>query len=296
MAINESMKREADSVDPNPILEHIDQLPPVLYKYKSFSDFNHCLTLARDGSVFFADARNLNDPFECRFVPRSPALTLEGNELRNYLLGRIEVLEPTARGKEIDDLLSTAMDNVEQLKSGNPDAMTDVMENQYGAMGILSLSQSSKSLPMWAYYGDSHKGICVGLKTRSLGEFQARLLKQSDVLVLRQVIYEENMPVVSMESSDRDPDEAELDQAEQPYYTKAQGWVHEQEYRALLWNNVNTAFTLGSKSVAEVIFGSRACKAHVKAIVDELRNSGSEATISMARASFSKYEIILERI
>jgi hypothetical protein len=283
-------------MDLNPICDHLERLPSVLYKYKSLQNLDQCIALARNGSAFFADARSFNDPFECGFVPKSPMLTLEGSDLVIYLKRRIRILEPTATCKEAEELLAIALGNAKAMRTGDANAMKDVMETQYGAMGILSLTDNPKSLPMWAYYGDSHRGICVGIEVKSIAQHQLEVLKRNDILSIFKVEYDDFMPIVNMESSSDNFNSDELRQAEKPYYTKSKDWEHEQEFRLLFWNHVSSVFSFGSDAIAEVIFGARAHEKDVETVVTELKKAGSTAKLYRSHTAFSSYKLEVHKI
>ena len=48
------------------ILDQLDQLPPVLYKFRTFGKYT--TDLVQNGSIYFAPVSSFNDPLDCHFV------------------------------------------------------------------------------------------------------------------------------------------------------------------------------------------------------------------------------------
>ena len=59
------------SGDLNLILDNLERIPPVLYKYRTFDECRYGVSLAVGGASFFASAQSLNDPFDTHFHPTS---------------------------------------------------------------------------------------------------------------------------------------------------------------------------------------------------------------------------------
>jgi hypothetical protein len=188
--------------DLNPIIDHLDILPPILYKYRVFDSEDYGLNYAIYGTAYFPSAKELNDPFETIFKPDSILLHLKGEKLSSYLRKKAKEHFPTADATRINELVQTGLEQKQLLLNGDPRGMQATLENQYSKYGILSLTAVPDSIPMWAYYSDSNKGFCVGLHTHIIAEHQDKLLHENEIFSLQKVRYKKNIPMYNI---DRNP-------------------------------------------------------------------------------------------
>ena len=279
----------------NPISDHLASLPKVLYKYRTFDPGGFGIALAAYGEAYFADARTFNDPFECWFIPRSKVIELEGAALEAFVREAARRGEPGAREERIEELVAIGVKQAERLKRGDPSALDGLMSTQYNAIGVLSLVENPRSLPMWSYYADSHRGFCVGLRTEVLGEHQAAAAARDDIMVLHKVEYDQRMPEVSVGGSFTISSEGDMRQIEKPFYTKSRDWRHEAELRLTYWHHPNHAYRFGQNAVEEIILGCCASEADSKLLLDSLQKAGSKAPVVKASTSKKSYELIFER-
>lgn len=102
-------------------------IPQKLYKYQPLSERN--IDSLKNNKLWFSNAQNLNDPFDCK------ATYFNNEELLNRLTNRSVIEEKDAINQSLDYLQSIVK--------------------------ITCFTEDPFNMPMWAHYGDNHKGICV---------------------------------------------------------------------------------------------------------------------------------------
>ncbi|MCZ0871258.1 DUF2971 domain-containing protein [Peribacillus sp. AS_2] len=104
-------------------------IPQKLYKYQSLSERN--IDSLKNNKVWFSNPKNLNDPFDCT------ALYYDEEVLLNQLTNK----------------------NVFSIKnSKNINSSLEILQRM---TKITCFTENPFNMPMWAHYGDNHKGICV---------------------------------------------------------------------------------------------------------------------------------------
>lgn len=124
------------------------------FKYRSgdLHALDRDLRSLRDATFYAAPRETLNDPFEGRFD--RTALDRQFSALRQLIRGVV----PTA---------STSLDSVSQA--------TNELLGFVDKSGVFSLSYNPLSELIWAHYGGSHRGFCVGYDLQKLVEFEPSL-------------------------------------------------------------------------------------------------------------------------
>jgi hypothetical protein len=174
------------------------------FKYRS----GDAATLARDlaslrDATFYAASRHtLNDPFEGRF-DRAP-LDLQFDAIR----GLVSAITPTA---------SASLDAVSA-------AANDVLEF-VDKSGVFSLSYNPLQELIWAHYGGSHRGFCIGYDLERLVEFEPNVHHFLDVQ------YSNAAPV--LRPSDLISSESHLGVLKKMLGVKSKPWAYEEEVRVI---------------------------------------------------------------
>lgn len=277
------------------ILDDENICPSILYKYKSLDLNGNGIRLATFGELYFSHASDFNDPFECNFGITSPIFTMTDDELRSHLQNRLRLHHPHATRAEIDKLLPNAIRNVQSIREQQVGGLRSIQEQQRASMGLCSLSNDKGSIPMWAYYGDKHKGICVGIRVNSVRETRNRLNQEGKYLALSEIKYEEQLPIVDMENPSL-VSENDLGEIENSYTTKSSQWRHEGEYRLMLWEPPRVTLRLGSEAVEEVVLGALCSDTNREMIARSLRDCGSGASLYQARASEYHYRLEFDEL
>lgn len=109
--------------------------PSVIYRYVSLSNVDRLEQLFVQSKLFFARPSQFNDPFE--FKPKRMSTDTSG-------------LDVSLVEKYIDPSL---------------DSLYDAICAELDQFGVCCFSERPDDINMWSYYGDGHKGACVGFET-----------------------------------------------------------------------------------------------------------------------------------
>ena len=275
------------SNDLNPMDENLKRVPNILYKYRSFDSCGYSVQLASNGEAYFASAKDFNDPFDNYFIPTTEMTDYEGEELITFLRDKARQHYPGANESKIQELVELGKKQHQRIKDGDPKAMEPVLQVQYNGFGIFSLTREPGSLPMWAYYGDCHKGMCVGLRSAVIAQHQSTLLRQNMFLMLHEVDYSMRPPEICIGGVT----DTQLHQLEATLYTKSIHWKHEDEYRLIFHRYAGRSYIFGTDAVAEVIIGSKTSDKDMAVLLEQLNRSNSKATVKRAVRSQSQYAL-----
>lgn len=195
----------------------MQKTPPILYKYKAFSNENQRAIveqMIKRGQVYFAKPSQLNDPFEA-----TPLVTLDRKEspFKYYMdmaKNRMPHASPARR-------LQVAAEVQRQSENKR-----ELLENAC----ILSLCEGYDNPLLWAHYADNHRGVAIAYKTDLFLE------------ICRPVNYTMTYPLFTLHSEDYEQ------QGLNVLFTKAKYWEYEQEWRlAFMEDEANIAVLLESK-------------------------------------------------
>jgi hypothetical protein len=135
-------------------------IPRLAYKYRSGdkSTLQRDLQSLEDSKFYAAVRHELNDPFEGRFDRSS--VKAQFSALKTLVSGAA----PKATGS-LDDLSQATNDVLEFVDKS----------------GVFSLSYNPLQELIWAHYGGSHRGFCIGYDTQRLVEFEPNIHYVLDV-------------------------------------------------------------------------------------------------------------------
>lgn len=277
----------------NPINKNLNRLPEILYKYCRFDKKDHYKSLSLFGELYFPSAEKLNDPFEAVFIPKSKLLELNGVDLNHYLRDKALQRYPNSTEDEVLEIIKRGKEQKRLILEGNPKGMEAVLETQYTNFGICSLTPIRDSLPMWAYYSDSHKGLCIGLKVSSIAEHQQSLIPKEELLILHKVKYRKRMPSCNVDVNNNGMSNKELKELELTLYTKSKSWRHENEYRLLFYDQPKKPYRFGKNSVYEIILGANTDTDDnkIKQFIDDINSENPHVKIRKAIRSNNSYEL-----
>jgi tetratricopeptide (TPR) repeat protein len=166
----------ADSVDK----------PLVFYKYRADNENTERLLATRQ--VWLSTASQLNDPFECSLqeiaaewirekvhVSKQAQLLGFSVQLREAIKsgasffgvprGQLKAMQQSMFAEGFDSAYRR-MRNFIELVAGappsDPEQLYSGLDDRLNSVGIFSMSQSPDNELMWAHYGNSHTGICLG--------------------------------------------------------------------------------------------------------------------------------------
>ncbi len=237
----------------------------ILYKYAG----QHGPTVLERLQIKVSPPNEFNDPFEVtpwtkRSLPRAAVLkkatedpehyrpVFEDLQKKGFSRSFEEFIEhfPTAFP---DDRVRFSKEAIQRFIEYDLTSIDRASE----AIGILCLSSIRDSIPMWAYYSDSHRGIVLGLESSLIGSDDERF-QPVHYVKRRQRIDLINHP---------DSNEGRK-QHRQMLFKKGTAWAHEREYRKIFlladlvvrpseMNQPLPIHTLNidSQAIREIIFG-----------------------------------------
>lgn len=178
--------------------------PRIAYKYRAGdeSTFAHFLPLLRECQFYAGTRHALNDPFEGRFDRAT--LDVDLSLARSVLasLGGAPIESFDAVRSAINDVL----------------AFVD-------RCGVLSLSYNPLNELIWAHYGGSHKGFCVGYDVDQLISFEPNQFYRVDVT------YSDLAP--NIDATDLLLTKSPIGILKKMLGTKSSPWSYEEEVRVI---------------------------------------------------------------
>lgn len=252
--------------------------PSIIYKYLDWSNPHYKRVLTHN-ELFFSSPKNFNDPFDSKIETRYDLMTEE--EIDEYFT-KVSTNLSIYNNLGWDN--ARIQEEVERLKSEHDLKNLDKVNesNQYlfkerdDFYAVFSASTEWDIIPMWGYYGNSHRGFCVGFGVRELF-YSKRVGGGGSVNYDEYPILKPGMP---------DAKKGHI----QTYY-KSEDWKHEQEYRLMQLrlpkheNNVvydNDGNFLGIKTYAheswfkEILIGVNTSPEDTKAIIRSCKSKISE--------------------
>jgi len=219
--------------------EWLGRAPEVLYKYYSLAgernDYTKRALTHRE--VYLSPRRRFNDPFDCH-----PVVSVDGS-LEEYtaLFHRLaQSLPPENREAAIKEMLSEHFPPNDQERA----RFASRIENTLDSIGVLCLSKTATSAPMWAHYADNHRGICIGYR------FMPPKIALMAGYQPYEVHYQDNRPVVRAVQESRNA-------AETMVSVKSSEWAYEEEWRMVNFNGYGV-MRLRDQYIHEVILGADA--------------------------------------
>jgi len=190
--------------------------PCMFYKYRADNKYTEELLATRQ--VWLSTAHQLNDPFECSLQAiaadwiREKVETSKRAQLAGFAMQLRDAIESGAPFFGVPREQLEAMQqslfadgfepayrrirNFIELVSGapfsDPERLYSDLDDRLNSVGIFSMSQSPDNDLMWAHYGASHTGICLGF-------LAAPDSKLADPAHCLRVIYSSEVPAAPKE-------------------------------------------------------------------------------------------------
>lgn len=225
----------------------------------------------RNQCIRFSSPAVLNDPFELKphlaglATPEYAAAELH-RALPRVLAEELAQLPAELRSlvpeEVLQAFLKTQLPAIQKSFGSTSSHLIPILQETMARkleelIGVLCLSESPKSLLMWAHYADSHRGFVLQFDETS-PFFNQRVSEDDELRHLRQVIYSSKRPSLTLS-------EVEDGSA---FLTKGVEWEYEAEWRMLVpladASHVIGAgpeaihlFDFPAKAVASVILGCR---------------------------------------
>lgn len=205
--------------------------PPVLYRYRRPIDST--LRELATPEVHVTAVDDMNDPFEYR-----APLSIDPEKLRTAfsIYAQRELgMSPEAAKKETDTIGEIEADHVRRK--------FDAIRT---ASGVICTSSDPRSTRMWSYYGDSHRGVCIGYSSAAPPFRLARAVSYVDP----------EGPLDLLDALERDPSLL----SDHISCRKGAEWSFEQEYRVPLGpisSGRSRLLPVAPAAVLEIRFGVR---------------------------------------
>ncbi len=146
-------------------------------------------------------------------------------------------------------------------------------------LGIVSLSEIATHEPLWAYYANQFKGICIAFDLNKLMD------ELADEVSFVRMNYSETPPIVRIRNKSRTVE----DEARMTVSTKTWRWGTEREWRIINPKHGRLSYN-SIECVAEVLLGSRIENAHA----DAIRSKLDPLKIKIKKMNIDKYAIEFE--
>ena len=259
-------------------------LPSRIYKYRDVNDNSKKNLL--DTTVWLADPKSLNDPYDCShalnlqelssdlfrsppigFTERMPTPNFDAGILdrlkssNNPIQALIDVVlasEPQERRESMKQALISAISEM------NAGIAKNSITQMKAAFKLCSFSERVDSTLMWAHYANYHKGFCIEYDIKSVlpDSFVSRFMYP--------VLYSDSLPDLT-EHIRRGIDDPEFNNLYPNLIglRKASDWAYEKEWRLLFSNGVldrPQSYTMPKPTM--VYLGSHISEKHQEEIID----------------------------
>ncbi len=260
-------------------IEYLYKYRPLYKGDKSSYEFNeHTLSILQKGELYFSTPKEFNDPFDCVF-PILPYEITKEQVLETIHSKDFESREKRKQLKSyLRDFCNKDIDNYvdyfNTLIKTDPKFLYELNRDQSDKFEICCFSKNNNHLLMWSHYADSHKGLCIGIKTiyednSNFIEFDK--IKDIDKIKAKKVIYNSENKKTSPINY-QNLTEVLL---EQSLITKSLHWQYEEEYRTILLRNmVNTqTLKLKKENICQIIFGFKTPLSIIRDTLHQIKNS-----------------------
>lgn len=179
------------------LLKHRN-LPSSIFKYRSVTDSS--LKNLEDGTVWLADPKSLNDPYDCahtidinkmsqglwrrmppqlaaqlpadRFAPDVISQLSSCADPEGFLVDTLLSDEPVEKRKQVKEAMR------EVLRTLHEDMVREYSEGLKSAFKLCSFSERLDSTLMWSHYANYHKGFCIEYDVRAFppSDYRSRFL------------------------------------------------------------------------------------------------------------------------
>lgn len=213
------------------------------YKYRSGapSTLLRDLKSLADATFYAADRHSLNDPFEGRFD-------------RTYLDTQFVTLKRLVSGAA-----PRAVVSLDDVSRAAEEVLAFVDKS-----GIFSLGYNPLQELIWAHYGGSHRGFCIGYDTQKLVDFEPSTHHVLDVQ------YSNAAPTVS--ATDLLNADSPVTALRKMLGVKSKPWAYEEEVRVITQSP--GLHDHDYRAVKVVYFGLRCPESTVMAVMESLAGRG----------------------
>lgn len=262
--------------------EILTDVPPVLYKYRSWDNHNH-RKLFEERELYFSSIDQFNDPFDGTIPYRyDPAELTEDNIFKKYY-SMAKNDHPDWREEQIVKLCYEYQQRGYFHDEGYLDKVEqDHLKKLNETFGIVCLCKKNNNFLLWSHYSNSHSGFCIGFDKMLL--FEDAYHSQ-----FSHMLYQEDLPVLSLFDNT-------FEHFAKLIGTKSKLWEYEEEYRLSQIYFARKKITLRPETIVEIIFG---CKMTVEQKFEKLafiEKMYPHARVFEASLSRKKFELVIVQI
>lgn len=220
-------------------------LPKVLYKFSSSSSKSFI-----NRELFFNDPYEFNDPFDMKIRRKAELLPKDDLVLQN-----VYRLNKEIHNQSFQTLWNIAEEDYESKIAHNPNHFKDmslnaqIIERKLSKKRVLCLSEKNDDILMWAHYGDSNRGLCIGYNTEKLCDFLYENFKKhfwGIYKVQYSSLYPEIIPTIGRSFRN----------VLKRIIIKSLVWSYEREWRLIFYHPKSISITIHEEIVEEIILGS----------------------------------------
>jgi hypothetical protein len=234
--------------------------PPVLYKYRTWTSEKHKEALTKS-LIWFSNTKQLNDLYDIRLAYTFDPEEVHKPEFFAKLRERFSSMTRTIPGTRDFEY---ALENHYDLIKADPEKW--FYNNQaslrqggaYDVIGLFSTTTNPVDELMWAHYGNSHKGYCIGYDSFLLWQAKHSMFGKAHYI---------SKPI-NYSFLDSDPENF-ID-----LFIKAEKWTYEEEYRLVTFidNDEERLVTVKKSTIKEVILGNQISPQAEDEIIKCLKN------------------------
>ena len=125
--------------------------PSILHRYRRPTDW--MLAEISKCEIYASKPEDLNDPFEC-----SAPVCWNVDLMRRHWVDEYAPMRGLSANEALKEFESSWKWGVQRMAEG--------LKQKTAQTGIVCFAAKPDSIRMWAYYAESHKGICVGYDTK----------------------------------------------------------------------------------------------------------------------------------
>lgn len=239
--------------------------PPLLYRYRRASEWT--IKELSVPEVHISGVEDMNDPFEYRAPLRVDINQLKESFCR-YCIER-RGMNPTQAKQEAAcvDSESAALlhDGLEALRADS---------------GLICCSSDPRSNRMWSYYGDGHKGVCIGYAS-----------KYWPFLLAQKVAYADPSDSIDLlETLEKNSGQL----AEHVSCRKGAEWAFEQEFRipvGQIPKGHTRLLAIEPSAIEEIRLGARICPAFKEQVVKLCREMPHRPRIIQMDCDYNSFRL-----
>lgn len=274
----------AEMCEKTPLFRRTDYIiESPLYRYRS--NITWATDEIRGGHIYVSDMANQNDPFDASYAISDEDLKKEIYPVSIFLDSLAIFLGPPffdskrlwqgnlEEQMSMEEFIRSASEQIGISEHRAFMALKyyfGTLQRRHGnGYKIACFSETNLSLPMWAYYANNHRGICLEYDVHRLSSEYQKLR-----MAFCKVHYSEHRP--------RDL------YGEYSLVVKSSQWAHEHEWRIICKSKENL---IEVPCLSAVYLGMRFDREKVDDVISAIKNSGKDIRLFYCTADQERYAL-----